>query len=217
MDGTDAAVVARVCAGDRDAFRLLVDRHARTIFRLACRMVGSEQDADDVVQETFLRAYRQIGRFESRANFGTWLYRIGVNCSLDLLRQRPRRVEEQPAEDPEEPAADCDASASPERLALSAEVQAKVDAALRDLSGAERAAFLLRHFEGQSIEEIGRALGLRTSATKHTVFRAVRKMRRALEPLMASGAGDSATPPHGPKRSTQQWTGGLARESQGDR
>jgi RNA polymerase sigma-70 factor, ECF subfamily len=183
MDGTDAAVVARVRAGDSEAFRVLVDRHARAIFRLACRMIGNEQDADDVVQETFLRAFRQIGRFESRANFGTWLYRIAVNCSLDLLRQRPRRVEEQPAEDPEEPVADCDTSASPERLALSGEVQAKVDAALRDLSDAERAAFLLRHFEGQSIEEIGRALGLRTSATKHTVFRAVRKMRRALEPI----------------------------------
>ena len=186
MDGTDAAVVARVCAGDRDAFRLLVDRHARTIFRLACRMVGSEQDADDVVQETFLRAYRQIGRFESRANFGTWLYRIAVNCSLDLLRQRPRRAEEQPVEDPADPVADyadCAPAASPERMALGAEVQAKVDAALGALSGAERAAFLLRHFEGQSIEEIGRMLGLRTSATKHTVFRAVRKMRRALEPI----------------------------------
>ncbi len=183
MDGTDEAVVARVRAGDRDAFRLLVDRHARTIFRLACRMVGNEHDADDVVQETFLRAYRQIGRFESRANFGTWLYRIAVNCSLDQLRRRPRRAEEQPAEDPDDPPPDCDPAASPERAALAGEVQAKVAAALDDLSAAERAAFLLRHFEGQSIEEIGRALGLRTSATKHTVFRAVRKMRRALEPI----------------------------------
>ncbi len=183
MDGTDAAVVARVRAGDRDAFRLLVDRHARPIFRLACRMVGNEQDADDVVQETFLRAYRQIGRFESRANFGTWLYRIAVNCSLDLLRQRPRRMAEQPADDPEDPPAGRDPAPSPEQLALGVEVQAKVGAALGELSAAERAAFLLRHFEGQSIGEVGRALGLRTSAAKHTVFRAVRKMRRALEPI----------------------------------
>jgi RNA polymerase sigma-70 factor (ECF subfamily) len=183
MDGTDAAVVARVRAGDSEAFRVLVERHARTMFRLACRMIGNEQDADDVVQETFLRAYRQIHRFESRANFGTWLYRIAVNCSLDLLRQRPRRVEEQPSEGAEIPAVDCEASPSPERLTFSAEVQAKVNGALNDLSHAERAAFLLRHFEGQSIEEIGRVLGLRTSATKHTVFRAVQKMRRALEPI----------------------------------
>lgn len=184
MDGSDATFVARVRAGDSEAFRVLVDRHARTIFRLACRMVGNEHDADDVVQETFLRAYRQIGRFESRANFGTWLYRIGVNCSVDLLRQRPRRGQEEPADDMEDPPADPEDTASPERLTFSAEVQAKVDATLRDLSEAERAAFVLRHFEGQSIEEIGAVLGLRTSATKHTVFRAVQKMRRALEPFL---------------------------------
>jgi RNA polymerase sigma-70 factor (ECF subfamily) len=154
-------------------------------------MVGNEHDADDVVQETFLRAYRQINRFESRANFGTWLYRIAVNCSVDLLRQRPRREQEQPVDDEDDPVADPEDHASPERLTFSAEVQAKVDATLRDLSEAERAAFVLRHFEGQSIDEIGRALGLRTSATKHTVFRAVQKMRRALGPFLAS-AGDEA-------------------------
>lgn len=183
MDGSDAAVVARVRAGDGDAFRVLVERHARTVFRLACRMVGNQQDADDVVQETFLRAYRQIGRFESRANFGTWLYRIAVNCSVDLLRQRPRHIAEPPPDDGEDPAGDCEDRPSPERLAYGAEVQAKVGAALNGLSDSERAAFLLRHFEGRSIEEIGQVLGLRTSATKHTVFRAVKKMRRALEPL----------------------------------
>ncbi len=148
-------------------------------------MIGNEHDADDVVQETFLRAYRQIGRFQARANFGTWLYRIAINCSLDLLRRRPRRAEDQPLAEPEEPLADCDANASPERRTFSAEVQAKVNGALKDLSDAERAAFLLRHFEGQSIEQIGRVLGLRTSATKHTVFRAVRKMRDALAPFCA--------------------------------
>ncbi len=183
MDGSDVAVVARVRAGDGDAFRLLVDRHAQSIFRLAVRMVGNEQDADDVVQETFLRAYRQIDRFESRATFATWVYRIAVNCSLDLLRQRPRRAEQPEPEDGDEHAADSDANPSPERLAFSGQIQAKVTAALADLTPAERAAFLLRHFEGRSIEEIGRSLGLRTSATKHTVFRAVQKMRRALEPV----------------------------------
>lgn len=184
MDGTDAAAVARVRAGDTEAFRLLVDRHARAIFRLAFRMLGNESDADDIVQETFLRAYRQIDRFESRASFGTWLYRIAVNCSVDLLRQRPRRPDERELGDGEEPVADSGTDPSPERLMFSAEVQARVNSALQDLSPAERAAFLLRHFEGQSIAEIGCALGLRTSATKHAVFRAVQKMRRALEPVL---------------------------------
>ncbi|MGE5359925.1 MAG: RNA polymerase sigma factor [Bacteroidales bacterium] len=184
MDGTDEAVIAQVRAGERDAFRVLVDRHSRSIFRLAYRMVGNQSDADDVVQETFLRAFRQLDRFESRANFGTWLYRIAVNCSLDLLRQKPRRAAEPEGEESQEAAADPDVTPSPERLAYSAEVQARVGVALGALSPAERAAFLLRHFEGHSIEEIGRVLGLRTSATKHTVFRAVRKMREALAPVL---------------------------------
>ena len=77
MDATEAAaVLARARQGDSDAFRVLVERHSRAVFRLAYRMTGNEQDAEDVVQESFLRAYRQLDRFQSRANFGTWLYRI---------------------------------------------------------------------------------------------------------------------------------------------
>src|SRR5258708_14925170 len=92
MDATDAAAGrARARQGDREAFRALVERHSRSVFRLAYRMTGNEQDAEDVVQESFLRAYRQLGRFESRANFGTWLYRIVANCSVDLMRAKQAR------------------------------------------------------------------------------------------------------------------------------
>src|SRR5881394_1590003 len=87
---TDVAAVGRARDGDSDAFRLLVEQHSRLVFRVAYRMTGNEHDADDVVQETFLRAYKQLGRFEERANFGTWLHRIAVNCALDLLRSRGR-------------------------------------------------------------------------------------------------------------------------------
>src|SRR5215467_9327829 len=92
MDATEtAAVLARARQGDSDAFRALVERHSRAVFRLAFRMTGNEQDAEDVVQEAFLRAYKQLGRFESRANFGTWLYRIVANCSVDLMRAKQSR------------------------------------------------------------------------------------------------------------------------------
>src|SRR5580692_4973054 len=94
MDATEgAAFLARARQGDSDAFRMLVERHSRSVFRLAFRMTGNEQDAEDVVQESFLRAYRQLGRFESRANFGTWLYRIVANCSVDLIRTRQTRLD----------------------------------------------------------------------------------------------------------------------------
>src|SRR2546428_2315880 len=93
MEGMDAATVARARAGDGDAFRALVERHSRSIFRLAYRMTGNEHDAEDVVQETFLRAYRRLNRFQSRSDFGTWLYRIAVNCALDLMRGRRKHQE----------------------------------------------------------------------------------------------------------------------------
>ncbi|MET0216237.1 MAG: sigma-70 family RNA polymerase sigma factor [Vicinamibacterales bacterium] len=185
MDASEAAtVLARARQGDSDAFRVLVERHSRNAFRLAHRLTGNEQDAEDVVQESFIRAYRQLGRFESRANFGTWLYRIVANCSVDLIRVRQSRRDQSRAESLDE-AADIASNAAPgpERLARSAEIERHVASALSQLSPLERAAFTLRHYEGRSIDEIGRMLGLGTSATKHSVFRAVRKLRAALEPL----------------------------------
>ena len=137
-----------------------------------------------MVQESFLRAYRQLGRFESRANFGTWLYRIVANCSVDLMRSKQARHDQVRGESldaaAELPA--CDAP-GPERLARSAEVERRVREALGALSPLERAAFTLRHYEGRSIDEISKTLGLGTSAAKHSVFRAVKKLRVALQPL----------------------------------
>jgi RNA polymerase sigma-70 factor (ECF subfamily) len=148
-------------------------------------MTGNQQDAEDVVQESFLRAWRQLGRFDERASFGTWLYRIATNCSLDAIRFRKRRsadseVEERvlalPSGDP-----------TPERVAMSGEVRDRVAEAMDELSAPERTAFVLRHFEGMRIEDVSRVLGCQPGAAKHSVFRAVRKLRRALEPLV-SGA-----------------------------
>ena len=186
MPQTDAAAVAMARDGDSEAFRALVERHGRAVYRLAHRMTGNPSDAEDVVQETFLRAYKQLGRFESRANFGTWLHRIAVNCSIDLIRARPHREAGHDAADLEHLGPVGPAPSSPERLMLSTEVQERIGAAMSGLSQMERAAFVLRHFEGHTIDEISRALGLKTNAAKHSIFRAVRKMRTALEPFVAA-------------------------------
>ena len=186
MDGTEAAaVLARARQGDSDAFRALVEQHSRSVFRLAFRMTGNEQDAEDVVQESFLRAYRQLGRFESRANFGTWLYRIVSNCSVDLMRSKQARHDQVRGDSLDESAMQLPSTevAGPERMAQSAEINRRVQDALRELSPLERAAFTLRHYEGRSIDEISATLGLGTSAAKHSVFRAVKKLRVALAPL----------------------------------
>jgi RNA polymerase sigma-70 factor (ECF subfamily) len=190
MPQTDAATVALAREGDCDAFRALVERHSRAVYRLAHRMTGNPSDAEDVVQETFLKAYKQLGRFESRANFGTWLHRIAVNCSIDLIRSRPHRESGHDTADLEDMGAgDVDVHAAqktPERLMLSTEVQDRITSAMSALSARERAAFILRHFEGHSIEDISRSLGLKANATKHSIFRAVRKMRSALEPFVVN-------------------------------
>jgi RNA polymerase sigma-70 factor, ECF subfamily len=189
MEAADADVVARARDGDIEAFRALVERHSRGLFHLAYRMTGDEGDAEDVVQETFMKAYRTLHRFESRANFGTWLHRIASNCALDVIRARRRRgplAGPRDAEDPDAGEAVDDLPATdpaPDRLVYGAEVRGRVAAALGDLSPNERAAFVLRHFEQRSIEEIGGLLGLRENATKQSIFRAVRKLRRALRPL----------------------------------
>ena len=128
MDASEAAaVLARARQGDSDAFRVLVERHSRNAFRLAHRLTGNEQDAEDVVQESFIRAYRQLGRFESRANFGTWLYRIVANCSVDLIRVRQSRRDQSRAESLDEAAGIAsNAAPGPERLARSAEIERHV-------------------------------------------------------------------------------------------
>src|SRR5438132_10921559 len=186
MEISDATAVSRARAGDDEGFRQLVDRYSQRIFRVAYRMTANEHDADDVVQETFLRAYRQIHRFEERANFGTWLHRIAVNCALDLLRSRSR-IDRRYGGDPQE-AEMTAASSDPQqdRLLLSPERRDPVAAAMERLSGNERTAFVLRHFEGMPVEEIGKTLGIQVNAAKHTIFRAVRKLRQSLEPFVRS-------------------------------
>jgi len=189
MELSDRAFVTMARSGDADAFRALVERHSRSLFRLAFRMTGNQQDAEDVVQETLLRAYRQLARFDERASFGTWLYRIATNCSLDLVRARKRRNEtftpaaEDASTDPVASIPTTDPT--PERATLSGELRQRVAQAMNELSATERAAFVLRHYEGLHIEELSRVLECQPGAAKHSVFRAVQKLRRALEPIVS--------------------------------
>ena len=189
MEVEAGGAVERAQSGDSDAFRLLVEQHSRAVFRLAFRMTGNEQDAEDVVQETFLRAYRQLGKYEARSSFSTWLYRIASNYSLDLIRMRKRHEDKRERGKADErdilqtlPVN----TPGPDRILYSSQVQERVNEALNELSAQERTAFVLRHFEGLSIDEIGETLGTGTNATKHSIFRAVQKLRRSLEPVVST-------------------------------
>jgi RNA polymerase sigma-70 factor (ECF subfamily) len=185
MPPDDAAAVAQARAGDQAAFRSLVERHGRSIYRMAFRIAGQHEDAEDVVQETFVRAYRQLDRFEARANFSTWLYRIGFNCAIDHVRARRHR--EIPAA-PEvlNEMAPPSGDPSTEDVVYGTQISERVQLVLGDLTAQERAAFVMRHFHGCSIDEICQSLDIAPNAAKHAVFRAVKKMRAALRPLMSA-------------------------------
>src|SRR5215470_4964020 len=152
---SDALAVERTLAGDRDAYRILVERHSSNVFRLAYRMTGNRPDAEEVVQEAFLRAYQKLAKFEARANFGTWVYRIAANYAIDRMRQRKkeeaRKVE--PAVREEGMENDPltlvqDAAPTPERLAQSLELKKQMELALAADRKSTRTAFVMRHWEG---------------------------------------------------------------------
>lgn len=186
MEPEDRQDLDRARRGNDDAFRTLVERHSRYLYAVAHRVTGNGPDAEDVVQEAWLKAHKQLGGFEERSDVRTWLHRITVNCAIDFIRaRRHRELAYDPADLPDTASGEWhpDGHAGPERLTESGKIHERVAAAMAALSTSERAAFVLRHVEGLSIDEIGRALGLKTNATKHSVFRAVKKMRVALEPF----------------------------------
>ena len=133
MEATDLAAVERTRAGDTAAFRVLVERYGRSVFRLAFRMTANEFDAEDVVQETFLRAFKQLDSYESRSSFSTWLYRIAANYSLDLIRSRKRHAARHVADTAEqEDVLDSVKTNDPgqDRVYYSSQVKQRLDAAL---------------------------------------------------------------------------------------
>jgi len=184
MGLNEHSVIRAVLSGDTEAYRALVVRHSSSLFRVAYRITGNEADADEVVQEAFLRGYQKLPSFQFKARFGTWIYRIAVNCAFNRVeRHAPeaRQFSLSDAEHVQEQLQDPDAG--PERLFLSKEMAERQTFAMHALTPLERTAFLLRHVEDQSTSEIAEALNMAPNAVKQAVFRAVQKLRRRLAPL----------------------------------
>ena len=161
---------------EMNPFRQIVEEYSPRVFRLAFRMVGNEHDAEEVVQETFLRAYRGLKRFEQKAALGTWLFRIASNCAVDLLRARKKM---QQAQNGLEADSFSGRDRDPEQEVSDRQFKKKVTHLLDRLAPKERSAFVLRHFHECSIAEIGEIMGMGQSAVKQAVHRAVLKMRNA--------------------------------------
>jgi len=179
-------MVRAVLAGDKDAYGALVRAHSTTVFRVAFRIIGNEADAEEIVQETFLRGYQRLESYQHRSSFGTWIYRIAVNCALNRVGQRGIVAEYRHGEesDPEEKTVQVAAQdADPERELLSREIGAAQKMAMQRLTPTEKSAFVLRHLEDRSIGEVAEVLEIAPNAAKQAVFRAVQKLRRELAPL----------------------------------
>lgn len=172
---TDAALIERTLAGDTDAFAVLVGRHRERAARYATRMLGSREEAEDVVQETFLRAYRALARCEDREKFGSWLFSILVNRCRTAGARTGRREKTVVAD--EETVLQASVDHPAERVAWREEI----DRALEQLDDAQREAFLLKHVEDLSYEEIAALTGVGISALKMRVKRACDRLRGLLQ------------------------------------
>jgi len=185
-ENNDQSIVRAVLSGDKEAYGVLVVRHSFAIFRVAFRITGHKADAEDVVQETFIRGYQKLESFESRSKFSTWIYRIAVNYALNLRNKRKPEVAYQIGEDADATQHQvqvADTAANPERLLLSQEIDVLQARAMENLTATERTAFVLRHMEACTTEEIAATLHIAPNAAKQAVFRAVQKLRRDLAPL----------------------------------
>jgi RNA polymerase sigma-70 factor (ECF subfamily) len=172
--------------GDREEFSKLVDAYSGPIYRLALKMLGSATDAEDVLQNTFLKAFQHLKDFEGRSSLSTWLYRIASNEALMLLRkQRPEipfsdAVPEDDENSDYTPAQFTDWCCLPEEEFLSSESQTALDHAVRRLPETLRIVFVLRDIEGLSIQETSQALELSETAVKTRLLRARLRLREDL-------------------------------------
>ena len=184
MTDDEARWIAKARAGDAAAFRHLVDANAGTLFHVCARITGDRAIAEDAVQEALFNAFRHLADFDGRAAFSTWLYRIAVNAALVQVRKRRHLELAWSEHDDGDGTMLLDAAdelPTPDRHAVSADIRRDVEAELSRMTPIERTAFVLRHQEGRSLQEISAMLSLNVGAAKQAIFRAVRKLRAALE------------------------------------
>ncbi len=192
MTSTDEDLVARSIGGDVDSFNELIQRWERPIYALAYRQLGREEDARDVCQETFLRAYRGLGGFRGQSKFSSWLYRIALNLCRDWVRRERRTPTMQPPEDVDvrELARAHEPSESIEDLVLRNDLSRAVERAMACLPPEQRTAIVLKEYHGLTFQEIADVLGCPLSTVKTRLYQGLTVLRRE---LARSGQAHAAT------------------------
>ena len=183
MTWTDEELVARSQSGDVDSFNELILRWERPIYALAYRVIGREEDARDVCQEAFLRAFRALPGFKGQAKFSSWLYRITLNLCRDWIRrQRRAPVSQMPEDvDPSEIAAAQGPVESIEDLVARRELTAVVEEAMATLPEEQRTAIILKEYHGMTFQEISELQGCPLSTVKTRLYQGLSVLRRQLE------------------------------------
>jgi RNA polymerase sigma-70 factor (ECF subfamily) len=202
MASTDEELVAKSIGGDLESFNQLVVRWERPIYALAYRVLGREEDARDVVQESFLRAFRALPGFKGQAKFSSWLYRITLNLCRDWIRRRNRTPELQAPEgiDVIELAAEQGPAESIEDLVTRKDLSRRVARAMETLSEDQRTAIILKEYEGLTFQEISDLLGVPLSTVKTRMYQGLTVLRRELE--KESSARGAAVVPFDARRLT---------------
>jgi RNA polymerase sigma-70 factor, ECF subfamily len=192
----DRALIERAQSGDRDAFEELVHRYDRDVLRIALNILHKPEDARDVYQESFLKAYKNLHRFRFECSFYTWVYRIVTNVCLDQLRRRSSRPEDQAPQLPRQANGDNSpgdffdrqqepgAASNPEQRLMGLEIGQRISTALEQLTPRERMVFEMKHYQGLKLRAIGEVLGTTEETVKNSLFRATRKLRAQLEGLL---------------------------------
>jgi len=186
VEQNDAELVKRTLCGETAAYNGLVQRYQRQVYNLAYRMLGNAEDAGDLVQDTFLRAYGALASFRQDASFLTWLYKIASNLCIDQLRSRKSRSAlslEVELEEGREPAADL-RQTGPEECAVRDAVQDVVQHAIYNLPEKYRLVVIMRHLQDMSVDEIANALDMPNGTVKTHLFRAREMLRGRLRPVL---------------------------------
>ncbi|MHB8420429.1 MAG: RNA polymerase sigma factor [Myxococcales bacterium] len=197
----DSKLLSRARSGDGDAYRLLVERYERRVFHLAYSLVKSREDAADIAQDAFVKAYQSLANFKGEATFYTWLYRITNNLAIDLLRRRrpgesfdsDEAAQEDPADvQPGTGVLGSRLGTNPQRSALRRELAEKMEEALEQLPEKHRAILLLREVAGLSYEELSETLGIPKGTVMSRLFHARSKMQEILAVYLEGDAPAAA-------------------------
>ncbi len=190
MNSEEIELITRAQDGDEAAFTRLVEQHDSRVMSIACSILGSGFDAEEVYQEIFLKVHRKISAFRFESEFTTWLHRLAVNAALSKKRSLNRRRNRETVMDYENDFFDsvsANPNDEPEKRQLRAEILSQIEAALTKLPERQRTVFVMKHDQGLKLKEIASTLGIAEGTVKAYLFRAIENLRRELEPYYNIG------------------------------